>query len=1473
MNKKVLWIVGIVLVLAVALVFAACESSIDNGNINVDEEALASLPFTVEVMGLEGVNGTGKVSLMDKASHTAALAAVKEAYYVPDGAVTYAVDIKIVDADGKEIKVGKPVTVTITMKDDIKLIHDSEIFHVHDGKATQLAIAVDGSTGSFTVDSFSPFVLVPKHDHSYGDWTEAVAPTCTEKGILVRSCVCGARETQDVAPRHEVVHHEAVVETCTEDGNVEYFTCTKCGKYFLDAECTQEIAAQNVVVPATGHVDANKDYACDVCGENLCKHTLTFVAAVPVTCTEDGNIAYYRCETCGKYFSDAEGANEITLNSTMLMHMGHIDANEDNVCDKCCAILGEHEHTYGEWSVHHEPDCDNDGLEIRSCACGAIETRAFGKALGHIDANEDNVCDRCGKSLHVHAYGDWATLYPATCTEALMEVRRCECGAIETRTVGEALGHEAKEYAAVPASCTEDGHTQYYYCSRCEKYFADAECTQEISPADIVIKATGHVDKNEDGKCDVCDAELGEAAEVPCTVEAMGAEGTIVVVTVQNVDDDQKEAAIQLAKDAYYFEDDAEFLVVDIAAQGQTGGLVSVRVKLDNPPLALDQYVVLHIHNGAVDAIEPVVDGEYLTFQVESFSPFIFGPKHAHSPGKPFTTKEPTCTEAGEETTDCIKCHKVLKTEILPATGHVDANGDDVCDVCGADLNESPIAFVEGKVFKFDHAEGEGVNNATYATAYADATISFFADNYMEYHEFYGVAGNMLRDNNMVLCGTYALTATEGGYNITLTVTKRYYNDEETMIPFSTYVFAYDVGSATVAITEYPATIYYRADDEATPARYEQPALADNWEDAVIVAAFHSVGATKDHTLPNLDNVLEMSNGAVENDQVTVTIKMASKMQGADAAAQYKALLEEQYYDYAWPEGSDHPETRVNTDDNLFWFGMATDTDQSGYPVLTITIGRFYPAYPDAGIDNFLAEMDITDKLPLFTTSWAMKYRFNTDDDAMIGNIHVQLRYTKGGERHDTDVAAAFRSMLLSTDHNYYEKTVKGKTYLCSEHDQLALRLVVGQGDSIDVYINNFNVFYPAAEIAAYLAGTEDPFRDLDDDSVSAYHLYDNEADNPTGIRLVGTMPATADAHLFISGLQEAYADAGYKWSGFATHLGAEDAETLSHLAWLSPNHEIAVMFAAFNAGEHEFGNVAYYSVSIVNLTKIDPNNKAILTSLHAMGYSTALPGTPYTFNGGVTFMYTNQGTGNESGGMYIMYNDASFDSMFDIGTLDTSSPGERTLRISLKGNADIYFDAPVVVYGLTGITASTTKQKIDGRVMYYSANWKYESEYTVTKYYSSGQSVSVKGNADGITFGDINGAQARQDLTVSCTENGITVSTTVPIALIKAFVFECENVSNIEANNATFAVFAQGGIYGVGAWLNVEYKSRDKSFSGNLYIDAENFYIVRLSPDLDVFGSTFYDLDAEGVWNTSESIALDFASGARMQFTFTDLD
>lgn len=91
-----------------------------------------------------------------------------------------------------------------------------------------------------------------------------------------------------------------------------------------------------------GSATCTKKAVCGFCGEEYgeidpSNHTnLVKTAARAATCTEAGNIAYWHCDTCDKYFSDKNGTTEITLEGTVLKATGH--SYQNGKCTVCGAV-------------------------------------------------------------------------------------------------------------------------------------------------------------------------------------------------------------------------------------------------------------------------------------------------------------------------------------------------------------------------------------------------------------------------------------------------------------------------------------------------------------------------------------------------------------------------------------------------------------------------------------------------------------------------------------------------------------------------------------------------------------------------------------------------------------------------------------------------------------------------------------------------------------------------------------------------------------------------------------------------------------------------------------------------------------------------------------------------------------------------------------------------------------------------------
>ncbi len=160
-----------------------------------------------------------------------------------------------------------------------------------------------------------------------------------------------------------LVKTEKKTPTCTESGNIAYWTCSECGLKFADEAGANKLKAGGEVLQASGHSypknptqedwQKNKEShwlecvlgsdcsnltsseksksehtyigdTCSVCGyERTHVHDLTPVAAQDATCTTDGNLAYYKCSGCDSLFEDKTALKATSASEVRIPANGH----------------------------------------------------------------------------------------------------------------------------------------------------------------------------------------------------------------------------------------------------------------------------------------------------------------------------------------------------------------------------------------------------------------------------------------------------------------------------------------------------------------------------------------------------------------------------------------------------------------------------------------------------------------------------------------------------------------------------------------------------------------------------------------------------------------------------------------------------------------------------------------------------------------------------------------------------------------------------------------------------------------------------------------------------------------------------------------------------------------------------------------------------------------------------------------------
>ena len=138
---------------------------------------------------------------------------------------------------------------------------------------------------------------------------------------------------------HTLKKVEVKAETCTENGNKEYWTCEHCGKYFLSDDTNPETA--KAVELSETVISAS--------------HKLTKVEAKAPTCTENGNKEYWTCEHCGKYFlsddANPETAKAVEQSEFIIPALNHKNAIIQNASEPT-------ETAPGYSGDRYCPDCD-----------------------------------------------------------------------------------------------------------------------------------------------------------------------------------------------------------------------------------------------------------------------------------------------------------------------------------------------------------------------------------------------------------------------------------------------------------------------------------------------------------------------------------------------------------------------------------------------------------------------------------------------------------------------------------------------------------------------------------------------------------------------------------------------------------------------------------------------------------------------------------------------------------------------------------------------------------------------------------------------------------------------------------------------------------------------------------------------------------------------------------------------------------
>ena len=195
------------------------------------------------------------------------------------------------------------------------------------------------SCGAVSNDDNDTYTVGEPLGHSFTNYVSDGNATCTQDGTKTAACdhKCGTTKTitdEGSALGHNMTHHDAASSTCLVQGNIEYYSCSRCKKLFANESGATELTAEQIKTALAAHTPSEAVVENDVAS----------------TCTTAGHyqeVVY--CSVCG------------------------VELSRDTYNKELKA------HSYGEWTTNA------DGHSRTCSVCGAVDS-------GEHDGNPCSVC-------------------------------------------------------------------------------------------------------------------------------------------------------------------------------------------------------------------------------------------------------------------------------------------------------------------------------------------------------------------------------------------------------------------------------------------------------------------------------------------------------------------------------------------------------------------------------------------------------------------------------------------------------------------------------------------------------------------------------------------------------------------------------------------------------------------------------------------------------------------------------------------------------------------------------------------------------------------------------------------------------------------------------------------------------------------------------------------------------------------------
>lgn len=183
--------------------------------------------------------------------------------------------------------------------------------------------------------------LNPENHEGETEIRNRTEASCTEKGYSGDTYCLGCDTKIADGTEIDVLGHDsetvaAKAATCREAGNISYWHCKTCDKYFSNKECTEEITQEDTLISATGHEKAEitgaKEASCTAegyTGDKICTICKEVIEKGTITKKKAHTYKEGKCTVCGTADPNYKASDSKKQSATTVTGSS-VDSNKTN---------------------------------------------------------------------------------------------------------------------------------------------------------------------------------------------------------------------------------------------------------------------------------------------------------------------------------------------------------------------------------------------------------------------------------------------------------------------------------------------------------------------------------------------------------------------------------------------------------------------------------------------------------------------------------------------------------------------------------------------------------------------------------------------------------------------------------------------------------------------------------------------------------------------------------------------------------------------------------------------------------------------------------------------------------------------------------------------------------------------------------------------------------------------------------------